>query len=197
LIFLIGFGFIAWNLLYAALSIIGQSRISLAWAFDRLAPSFFGDVSERTHTPWKNMAFFALGGEIVLMIYAFYQPTILVSYTAEIPQILTTFMFTAIAAIVIPYRKRLKSVFEQSAASKYKLGSIPFISLCGVIYAGILAAVIYYYFTDSGLGALYLPSLAVTGAVYVFGVVYFYAIRAYRLKHGIDIRLAFMELPPE
>lgn len=197
IIFLIGVGFIAWNILYAALGIIGQSRISLAWSFDRIAPAFFGSVSERTHTPWKNMTFFAIGGEILLYFYAFYAPTILVSYTALIPQILTTFMLTAISAIVIPYRKKLKTVYEMSAASKYKLGSIPFISVCGVIYLGVLVAVVYYYFTNAGLGALYIPSLAVVGGVYVFGVIYFYAIRAYRMKQGLDIRLAFAELPPE
>jgi len=197
LIFLIGFGFVAWNLLYAALSIIGQSRISLAWSFDRIAPPFFGDVSEKTHTPWKNMVFFAVGGEIVLFLYAFYSPSILVSYNATIPQILTTFMLTAIAAIVIPYRKKLKTVYEMSAASRYKVGSIPFISICGVVYFGVLAAVLYYYFTNPGLGSLYIPSLAVTGAIYVFGIVYFYFIRSYRMKQGIDIRMAFTELPPE
>jgi amino acid transporter len=197
LIFLIGFGFIAWNILYAALGIIGQSRISLAWAFDRLAPPIFADVSERTHTPWKNMTIFAIGGEILLFIYAFYAPSILVSYTAVIPQILTTFILTAIAAIVIPYRKKLKRVYEMSVASKYKIGSIPFITICGVIYLGILITVLYYYFINAGLGALYIPSLAVTGAIYGFGVVYFYAVRAYRMKQGIDIRMAFSELPPE
>ena len=197
LIFLIGFGFIAWNLLYAALSIIGQSRIALAWSFDRIAPPIFGEVSERTHTPWKNMVIFAIGGEILLFIYAFYAPVLLVSYTATIPQILTTFILTSIAAMVIPFRKKLKTVYEMSAVSKYKIASIPIISVCGVIYFGILVAVLYYYFTDPALGSLYVPSLAVTGAVYVFGLIYFYAIRSYRMKQGIDIRLAYTELPPE
>ena len=197
LIFLIGWGYVCWNFMYAIYSIMPQSRIGLAWAFDRIVPSFFGYVSERFRTPVKGIIFFAVGGEIVLFIYAFYTPAILVSFTAMIPQILTTFMLTALAAIVLPFRKRVKPVYEASPVSRYKLGPIPFISICGVIYLALLVAVLYFFFTNPGLGALYYPSLAVIVAIYVIGIVYFYAMRAYRKRQGIEIDLAFKELPPE
>jgi len=197
LLFLLGWGFVAWNFVYAALSIMPQSRIALAWSFDRIVPSFFGDVSEKLHTPVKNIIFMAIGGEIVLFIYAFFTPSLLVSYSALIPQILTTFILTAIAAIVLPFRKKLKTVYEASPVSKYKLGPIPFITICGVIYLSLLVTVLYYFFTNPGLGAMYYPSLEIMAGIYVFGTIYFYAMRAYRKRQGIEIDLAFKELPPE
>jgi len=206
LIFLLGWGFVAWNFMYAIYSILPQSRIALAWAFDRIAPSFFGDVSERFHTPVKSIILFAIGGEIVLFIYAFFRPPIIVSFTAMVPQILTTFLLTSIAAIVLPFRKKLKSVYEASPASKYKLGPIPFISICGVIYFSLLLFVLYYFFTNPGLGAIpatlslesvTLQSLLVVVGIYIVGIIYYYAMRAHRKGQGIDIDLAFKELPPE
>jgi len=206
LIFLLGWGFVAWNFIYAAYSIMPQSRIALAWAFDRIAPSFFGDVSERFHTPVKSIIFFAIGGEIVLFIYAFFKPPIIVSFTAMIPQILTTFLLTSIAAIVLPFRKKLKSVYEASPVSKYKVGPIPFISICGVIYCVLMLSVLYFFFTTPGLGAfpaeltlesVALQSILVVVGIYIFGIIYYFLMRSYRKGQGIDIDLAFKELPPE
>ena len=196
IIFLIGFGYFCWNLLYPILSLMGQTRIALAWSFDRLAPEFFGDVSEKYHTPVKSTIFFAIGGWIVLLLYAI-KPAMFASFTAMIPQILTTFLFTAIAAIIIPYRKKTKELYNASPASKYKIGNIPLVTLSGIIYLGLLLTVVYFYFTNPGLGAWHLPSFLVILGIYIFAIIYFFAMREYRKKQGIDIDLAFKELPPE
>jgi amino acid transporter len=193
---LVGLNLALWNLVYPALSLIGQSRITLAWSFDRLVPSWLGDVSDRFHTPVKNLIFFAVCGEIILILFATYLG-LLGSYSPIIIQSLTTFMLTAIAAIVLPFRKKVKDIYDASPVSKYKIGPVPFISICGVIYLIFEILVVYYFVTCPGLGAWHVPSLTITAIILAASVVYFYAIRFYRKKQGIDIDLAFKELPPE
>lgn len=193
---LVGLGLALWNLVYPALSLVGQSRIALAWSFDRLMPSWLGDVSDRFHTPVKNLIFFAVCGEIILILFAT-ELGLLGSYSPIIIQSLTTFLLTAIAAIVLPFRKKVKDIYEASPVSKYKIGSVPFISICGVIYVILEILVVYYFVTAPGLGAWHVPSLVITAIILAASVVYFYAIRAYRKSQGIDIDLAFEELPPE
>ena len=201
--FLIGWGYICWLLIYPLYSILGQTRIALAWAFDRQAPSFFGDVSEKWHTPVKSTIFFTAGGIILLALYSFVIHDMLAGFSAMVPQIITVFMITAIAAIVIPYRKRTKALYEASPASKYKIGSIPFITICGVIYFGILAVCLYYYFSNPWLGAwdpndpIKMTAFYTVVAVFIFGIIYYFINRAYWRRKGIDIELAAKELPPE
>jgi hypothetical protein len=64
---------------------------------------------KRFRTPVKGIIFFAAGGEVVLIIYVFYTTAILVSFTEMTPQIVTTFILRAIAAIVLPFRKEFLS----------------------------------------------------------------------------------------
>ncbi|MCS7104387.1 MAG: APC family permease [Thermofilaceae archaeon] len=193
---LIGIGFAAWTFYYALYSIMPMSRIFLAWAFDRLAPGFMADISERFHAPVKSIALITVTGFAALAFYAMAQEY-LASFTAMIPQISTTFMLTAISAIFVPYRAKTKSMYESSPVSRLKLGPIPFVTVCGVVYASLLLALLYYYFTIPGLGALHIPSLITLTVAYGVGVLYFYTVKWYRRRQGIDIDLAFRELPPE
>lgn len=193
---LIGIGFAAWTFYYALYSILPMSRIFLVWAFDRLAPEFLGDVSDRFHAPVKSITLISALGFAALAFYA-WNPRYLASFTAMIPQISTTFMFTAISAIVVPFRAKTRPFYEGSPVSKYRVGRVPFITVCGVIYAALLVTLLYYYFTIEGLGALHIPSIMALLAAYVVGTAYFYAVKWYRRRQGIDIDAAFRELPPE
>lgn len=193
---LIGIGFVAWIFYYALYTIMPMSRVLLAWAFDRLAPSFLADMSERFHAPVKNILVTTAISFAMLALYAL-NPGYLAGFTAMIPQISTTFMFAAISAIVVPFRSKTKVMYEGSPVSKLTLGSLPFISFCGAVYAAFLIVLLYYYFAIPGLGALHVPSLIAIGAAYVVGTLYFYGVKAYRRRQGIDIDLAFRELPPE
>ena len=193
---LIGLGFAAWTFYYALYSIMPMSRIFLAWAFDRIAPSFFADISERFHAPVKSILFITAIGYAALAVYAAF-PQYLASFTAMIPQISTTFMLTAISAIVVPFRSKTKTMYESSPVSKLKLGPVPFVTVCGAVYAALLLILLYFYFTIPGLGALHIPSLTAMVAAYGLGTVYFFTAKWYRRKQGIDIDIAFQELPPE
>ena len=193
---LIGIGFVAWVVYYEVYSVFPGARILLAWAFDRLAPSAFGDVSERFHTPVKASVFIGVLGIIAIIWYAL-APAYLASYIAMIPQILTCFMLTSIAAMIVPFRKKMRSVYEASPVSKYKIGPIPFITICGIIYFLLLAMLVYYFAINPLYGGWNVASLVVASVVYATCVIYYFAIKYYRKRQGIDISLAFKELPPE
>jgi amino acid transporter len=194
---LIGIGFTAWNLIYILYSIFPGARILLAWAFDRLVPAAFGDVSERFHTPVKASVFIGVLGVIAVIWYAM-APAYLASYVAMIPQIATCFMLTAIAGIIVPFRRKMRSAYEASPVSKYKIGPVPLITISGIIYFTLLAMFLYYFIVNPLYGAWNVTSLIVAAIAYITCAIYYFAVKYYRLKReGIDITLAFREIPPE
>ena len=199
---LMGVGMIGWLLMYPALSYLGQTRATLAWSFDRLIPGWFGKVSERWHTPINALIFFTSINMIYLVLYALtfsYQQ----SFSAQVGQMLGTFLFVGLAAILLPYRKRTKPIYEASGVN-WKIGGLPIVAIAGVVWVVFDLLCLYYFFIDPNLGANdeYSKitkhfSLYLTFVIALVGFVYYWIIRWYRKNQGINIDLAFKELPPE
>jgi len=195
LLMLFGIGMICWNLLWPGLGLWGMSRITMAWSFDRLVPSWFGAVSDRFHTPHVSLIFAFITNEIVLIIYAFYYQ-FLASFTSEVMQTATTFMLIGIAATILPFTRKMRKLYEGSTVSKYKIGSIPLITISGLLYVVWLLTVLYF-FVGPAYGELHMSALVQTSSVFVAAFILWFVVRAYRRKQGIDIDLAYKELPPE
>ena len=197
-----GIGMIGWLLMYPALSYLGQTRAALAWSFDRLLPGWFGKVSERWHTPINAIIFFTIVNLIYLVVYALtfsYQQ----SFSAQVGQMLALFLFVGIAAVVLPFRKRTKPMYEASGVN-WKLAGFPIVAIAGIIWVVFDLLCLYYFFIDPNLGASdkwskVIPyfSLYLTFGIAATGFAYYWIVRWYRKRQGINIDLAFKELPPE
>ncbi|MCU0851730.1 MAG: APC family permease [Thermoplasmata archaeon] len=200
--YILGVGMIGWLLMYPALAYLGQTRATLAWSFDRLIPAWFGKVSDRWHTPINAIIFFTVVNWIYLLIYAFtftYQQ----SFTAQLGQILGTFLFVGLAAIALPYRRRTKPIYEASGAN-WKIGGVPIVAIAGVVWVAFDLICLWYFLIDPNLGASdewseITPHFSVflTFGIMFAGFAYYWAIRWHRKRQGIDVDLAFKELPPE
>jgi hypothetical protein len=105
-----------------------------------------------------------------------------------------SFIVVSLTAVVFPYVK--KNVFESSAVA-WRIFSLPVISVVGVISAAFVIFAIVRILVDKNFSA----NLAFSdwGAVIVVavGAIYFYAARAYRRSHGVDIDQRYREIPIE
>jgi hypothetical protein len=114
---------------------------------------------------------------------------------------------TAIAAIILPYKK--KSLFEASPIAKMKVAGIPVITIAGVIFAAFLGFLLIEWFFDPWLNTggvppgLYGISLANTNSVifllatYGLAAVIYYTFKARRKTEGIDLDKVQAEIPVE
>lgn len=196
IIALIGIGFVCWTITMPLFCLIGQSRIALSWAFDRIAPAFFGDVNERYHSPIKNLTFFAIMGEIFLILYVFYLD-IIGGFAPFLIQAATTFIMIAIAAMVLPFRKGVRHIYEAAPVSKYKVLGIPVLTLIAIPYFVFYAVLVYYGYTRPELGYVHTPSIIGVVVALLGGAAYFIATWYYRKGQGIDLGKLYKEIPVE
>ncbi len=174
--------------------IIGWTRVAVAMSIDGVLPKFVSHVSERTHTPvTAHVIFLILGGGVMSFVYNFY-PGFL-TYTLAVTMVATVmYIGTSLGGAVFPWTR--KAVYEISPIAKYKVAGIPLIAICGVVAAIFSAWMLVYYLTVPGLGFANVTSEIVMLGIFVAWSAYYFIRRWYLKRSGIDLELAFKEVPP-
>ncbi|MEM3685289.1 MAG: hypothetical protein QXT39_06480, partial [Conexivisphaerales archaeon] len=193
---IMGIGFVCWTIGIPLINCVQVPRWLLAMSFDGVLPSKLADIS-RYGTPKIGILVMAIGSEIMLIIYTLYA-NVLATISAAFANIAATFMVACIAAAFFPFRKKTKAIFENAPKlAKLKIGKIPLVSIAGVLGAIFLGWVALMYGIDGAYGANNLYSLLAVGGIYVGGLVIYAIAKAVRKRRGIDISLAYSEIPPE
>jgi amino acid transporter len=191
---LIGIGFVFWVLLGTPLSELQATRYMLAWAVDRMIPSALGDVDERRHTPVKAIIFCTVTGTIALIaLVTVPQASLLGALLAQIG----AFILVSIAGIAFPYR--LRQVWEKGGG--HRILGIPSVVLAGVGGVIVLGGMLLMFIFNSSVNASFAVtrtiSLVFMIGVVVIGIVWYIAAFVLNRQQGIDIGLAYREIPPE
>jgi amino acid transporter len=183
--------YIIWGVWFVPQNIMLNSRTMLAWGFDRIVPKKFAQVDEKRHVPIFNILIIFVVSLVFLVLLATSPWLTLVSSIFALSIIAA---FVGLAAIVFPYRR--KRLFEASSV-KWSVGSIPVLSILGVLT--VLACVFlgYFYLTQDVLLANSPYSLGMILGIFASGFIAFWIARAYRKHQGIDVDLAYREIIPE
>ena len=192
LLWLMFIGLFIGNIGWSWLGLIFISRLFMAWSFDRVLPSALSRVSDRFHTPYVAVVL----GCILACI-----PMYLTYFTSFITvQVNLVFLFsivwilTAVSAIILPYRR--KSIFETSVAHG-KVGGVPILSLLGVLGVILFGYLGYNSTTNSAVGPFALGAQLFILALIIAPLVIYAGSFYYNKSRGLDLRLVFVQLPPE
>ena len=174
--------------------IVGWTRVAVAMSIDGVLPKIVSRVSPRTHTPVvAHLIFLILGGFVYAYIYNMVPGY--TSLTLAVTAVATVmYIGTAVGGAVFPRTR--PEVYRTSAIAKYKVGPIPLITICGVIAAGFSAWMLYWYLTEPWLGVNSQLSEIIMVAIFVIWVTYYFVRRWYLRRIGVDLDLAYKEVPP-
>ena len=183
-------------------TLLAASRIFFAQSFDRVLPESMSKVNERLHSPLNSVLVMTVIAEIwvvVLYFYGYVASWLSLSLTTPV-----AWAITAIAAIVFPYAKR--DLYERSVEvlpkwMRAKILGLPILVIGGIVQlvsmliwigAEFSPIITYMY-----LGSLIASAIGVTAGIFIISIAIYYAMRASRMRAGIDIGMAFREIPPE
>jgi amino acid transporter len=184
---------LAWQLVGMIMCALVASRLILAWSFDGVLPQAFSKVDNRFHTP-VLASIFVLAGAAVFMVLSVYG--LAAAFYTGMGGVTTVYIIDMAAAALFPFTA--KSVFDQAPGFvRKKIGSVPVVSILGGIGFVVIAAAMYLMLTIPAAGGLMALFTVLILALYAMGAIIYYASRAYRRRKGMNLDLAYKEIPPE
>jgi amino acid transporter len=189
---LILIGWMAWTYYWVPVNMLYVTRTVFAWAFDRIAPAGLGKVHERFHTPVNTVIW---GTVVCIFFLVLIQLTPYFGTLVGIVTMTLTFVIMGISAFVFPFVK--KDLFDRSPVN-YRIIGIPVMSILGLINAGFMGFVLYRLIADDLVGARTWQSMVFVFGQIALGLILFFVAKGIRKrKDGIDIMMAYREIPSE
>ncbi len=189
----------AWFLGWVGTLFLSSTRVVFAAAFDRILPEWAANVSEKKHVPFGALALMLIPSVVISAIFAYSAK--FATYTLDATLVIAvTFFGSAIAATILPWRK--KNLYENSAIAKYKVGGIPLITISGAITAYFIGWLLWkWLWPPASRGNLYginnRSSLFYMGVLYGLAIVLYVIAYFYRKRQGISLKAIHSEIPVE
>ena len=103
---------------------------------------------------------------------------------------------SALSGVALPFKKDL---FDQAPSFvRQKIAGIPVLSIIGAIaFVTIVGLLIFGQLIPTIQGGLDPRAVTWTFGLFFAGLVYYYIVKWYRLKHGIDLSFVYRQIPPE
>jgi basic amino acid/polyamine antiporter, APA family len=192
LLITVGFtvGFIVW----VPQTIVLISRSIFAWSFDRLVPEKLAEVDSRTHSPVIATLVIMVAGLIAVIILAL-NPTL--TAIVGLLGLTVTYIMVSLAAILFPYRQ--PDAFASSPFNG-RLAGIPIVSVIGALSLVTSVVVAGILLTDQNSGTSWVVNrntVIMVAAVVVAGPILYYVLRAIQSSRGVNVGLAYKEIPPD
>ncbi len=188
--------FVTWIWFWIPAEIAYSTRSMIAWSFDRLVPSQLGYVSRRFHTPVVAIGIGTAGSIAFMWLIAFHGIALLTLIEA----LLVIWGTALAAAIVFPWTG--KRFFNASPAKAHRIAGLPLMSVAGALSTAFFVFVFVLLWRDDNaagplLGAAHRTELWIVVGALVAGTAWYIGNMIYRRRQGVDIELAFKQIPIE
>ena len=183
-----------WFFAWSGTVFLSSTRVIFAASFDRTIPETFTQVKTRFNSPINAILMMVIPATILTVIY-FFVPGFQTLTLAATFAIAITFFGTTIACMLFPVRR--PELFEQNPVSKYRIGSVPVVSIVSGVYALILLSVFYFWATRDVYGLNNVRSAGFIAFLYLLAVAIYVGMRYYRKKQGVDLDRIHEEIPKD
>jgi len=182
-------GSVSWYILWVILGLYIFSRYALSFSLDRLFPKWMGNVTRRTHQPWAGILVISAIGAILLPLVAY-------NYATVYNPFVFLLFFLPMVTVALTSLSLVRLGLQKHRMGYVGVGILSFV-------VTVLAAYLVSTLQSLGEAAGFTLSNQSTSyvtiiIVFVGGAIWYFGARAFHLRrHGVDISMAFKELPPD
>lgn len=190
---LVSLGFVCWMWMWIPGMHTFGVRAIVAWSFDRVAPAPLGTISPTRHTP--TTAIFVSIVVTVIFMYLFVFTAFFSAIVILIEAAVLAWSVVLGAGIFFPYKR--PDIYEKSAIAGKTLFGLPLMTVACTL--GFAASQFFFWtlFIDEAAAGHDPQQLAIVGGVFVIGLVFYFVMKQIRRSQGVDVTLAFKEIPIE
>jgi amino acid transporter len=174
---LVSLGLICWMWMWIPGMHTFGVRAIVAWSFDRVAPEPWARISPTRHTPMVAIIFTMCINVLFMALFVF------------------TEFFSAAAGIVFPYMR--PQIYEKSPIASKKILGLPMMTVACALGFGASQFYFWTLFLDEIAAGHDPKQLAIVAGVFVIGLVFYFVMKQIRKSQGVDVTLAFKEIPIE
>jgi amino acid transporter len=168
-------------------------RALVAWSFDRVAPAQLGTISEKYHTPIVAITVTTIVNLIFMALFVFtpWFSKIVILIEAAV----LAWSVVLAAGIFFPYLR--PELYETSPIAGKTVFGLPIMTVA--CFLGFIAAQFYFWtlFFDPNAAGHDPTQVAIVAGVFVLGLGFYYIMKLIRQSQGVDVTLAFKEIPIE
>lgn len=190
---LVSLGFIAWIWMWIPGMHTFAIRAVVAWAFDRVAPSQLATISQTRHTPSVAIWVCWLVTIIFMALFSFtsFFATVIILIEAAV----LAWSIVLAAGIFFPYIR--PQIYNKSPIASRRVFGLPVMTVACLL--GTIASQFYFWvlFFDPVAAGHQANQVIIVVGVFLIGIIFFFAMKAYRKSQGVNIDLAFKEIPIE
>jgi basic amino acid/polyamine antiporter, APA family len=172
---------------------LSSTRVIFAAAFDRALPESVARV-DRNGVPYVALLLMLIPGIGLGALYAYSAD--FQTYTLDATLVIAvTFLGSAIAAAVLPWRR--KEIYAASPIARYRVMGIPLITFAAGLFIAFLVFCLFKWLQDDIYGINNTDSLIFMGLLYLLALAIFVGSRIVRRRQGMDLSMAYGEIPAE
>jgi amino acid transporter len=172
---------------------LSSTRVIFAAAFDRVLPESVAKVSG-AGVPYVALMLMLVPSIGLAALYAY--STDFRTYTFDATLVIAvTFLGSALAAAVLPWKKR--EIYAASPIARYKVAGIPLITFAAFTFIVFLVFCLYKWLQADVYGVNKTSSLIFMGCLYGLAVAIYVGSRVYRKRQGMDLSMVYGEIPAE
>ena len=195
LVTLLALAFIGWFLPACYTQAAMCQRALMTWAFDGLLPRRLAGVSPTRHTPAFAIVVTALIS-VPLAVWICYSDNFFQYFAIAAVSAYPSLVLVGITATII---KRRRPDLYKGSSAEWRVAGVEVLPLFGVLCALVGAAAIALLFIfHKEVGLQYTTETAIyLVGMFAIGAIWWAVARSMRRGQGIDLALAYKEIPPE
>jgi basic amino acid/polyamine antiporter, APA family len=172
---------------------LSSTRVVFATAFDRVLPEW-ASRTNRNGVPYAALALMLIPSIPISYLYAYGEN--FATYTLDATLVIAlTFLGSAVAAAVLPWRK--PEIYNASPIANYTLFGVPLVTVSAVAFSAPLIFCLYQWATNSVFGVNNASSALYMTALYVLALVIYGVSRLVRRSQGMDLKMVYDEIPAD